>query len=49
MTIVTVTQIDLAFASVLMSELSSIFATRMLLNEKTFGQTLPPSDLDALL
>lgn len=37
MTVVTVTQIDLAFASVLMSELASIFATRLLLNEKTFA------------
>lgn len=48
MTIVTVTQIDLAFASVVVSELASICATRMLLNEKTFSRA-PHSELDALL
>lgn len=38
MTVIAVTQIDLAIASVLMSELASIFTVRMLLDEKTFSR-----------
>lgn len=36
MTVIAVTQIDLAFASVLMSQIASVFTVRLLLNEKTF-------------
>lgn len=38
MTVIAVTQIDLAFASVFMSQLASIFTVRLLLNEKTFSR-----------
>lgn len=42
MTVVAVTQIDLAFASVLMSQVASIFTVRLLLNEKTFTRQRGP-------
>lgn len=37
MIVISITQFDLALASVVISEITSIFTIRMLLNEKTFG------------
>jgi hypothetical protein len=37
MSVVAITQIDLALCGVLISELTTVFTIRMLLNEKTFG------------
>lgn len=47
MTVIAVTQFDLAFASVIVSEIASIFTIRMLLNAKTFGPEL--TELDSIV
>lgn len=54
MTVIAVTQIDLALGSVFMSQVASVYTVRLLLNEKTFAsaattEALESGDLDALL
>jgi len=50
MVMVSITQIDIALISMLVGEITTIFTIRMLLNEKTFGDTKSKSiELDTLL
>lgn len=44
LTVVSITQVDLAFAGMLISELVSIFTVRILLNEKTFVTSVEVQD-----
>ena len=47
MVVVSVTQVDLAFAGMLISEIVSIFTVRILLNEKKFQDKIGSDDIDS--